>query len=90
MKTFLSLFNVLPSILQAVQAVEAAMPIPNAGKQKMDLILGATATAWQVSQIGQQVSKEDTLTAVQAIANLTVATLNNAGVFRKSAPVLSK
>ena len=64
MKTFLSVFNALPSVLQAVQAVEAAVPLPKAGQQKLDLILGTAATAWQISQIGRQISKQDTLTAV--------------------------
>jgi len=90
MKTFLSIFNAFPSVIQAVQAVEAAVPVPGAGKQKLDLILGATATAWQISEVGRQLSKQDTLTAVQAMANLTVAALNSAGVFKKSAPVSSK
>ncbi len=86
MKTFLSIFNAFPSILQAVQAVEVAVPLSKAGQQKMDLILGAAATAWELSQIEQQLSKNNTLNAVQAIANLTVASLNASGVFKPTAP----
>lgn len=90
MKTFLSVFNAFPAILQAVQAVEAAVPVSGAGQQKLNLILGASAIAWQASQYHQQLSKNDTLNAVQAMANLAVSTLNATGAFQKTAPVLSK
>ena len=84
MNTFLAVFNAFPSILGAVQAVEAAVPIPQSGQQKMNMILGAAATAWEISQVQQQLSKNQMLNAVSAIANLAVAGLNAAGVFRKS------
>ena len=90
MKTFLSIFNAFPAILGAVQAVEAAVPVSGAGQQKMNLVLGAAAAAWEASQIQQQFSKNTTMNAVQAMADLSVATLNATGVFKPAATVSSK
>ena len=85
MKTFLAVFNAFPAILQAVQAVEAAVPMPQAGQQKLDLVLGAAGQAWAVSQAEHQLNQNTLLNAVQAITNLTVSGLNAAGVFKKTA-----
>src|SRR5579863_7778017 len=82
MNTFLAIFNAFPAILQSVQAVEAAIPMSQAGQQKLNLILGAAGTAWEVGQIGAQLSQSNTVAAVQTITNLTVATLNAVGAFK--------
>lgn len=89
MKTFLSIFNAFPAVLGAVQAVEAAVPMSNAGQQKMNLVLGAAATAWEISQAQQQLSKNTMLNAVEALADLSVSSLNAAGVFSTSATTAS-
>lgn len=89
MNTFLQIFNALPSIIGAVQTVETAIPLPQSGQQKMNLILNAAGTAWEMSQIEQQLSKSDTLSAVQALTNLTVSTLNATGVFTHATPAPS-
>lgn len=85
MNTFLMVFNALPTIIQSVQAVEAAVPIPQSGHHKLDLILGAAGTAWEIGQATQQISKGNTVQGIAAITNLTVATLNAAGVFKHAA-----
>ena len=94
MKTFLAVFNSLPAILESVQAVEAAIPLPQAGQQKMNLILNAAAAAWAVGQVAeqQQFSKATALSSVQTLTNVAVASLNAAGVFTQTptAPVSSK
>jgi len=87
MNTFLAVFNAFPAILGAVQAVETAVPLPQAGQSKLNLILGAAAAAWEISQVQQQLSKNSTLNAISAIASLTVSGLNAAGVFQHAAPV---
>ncbi len=87
MKTFLSVFNTFPAVLNAVLALENAIPVSGAGKQKLNLVLGAAAAAWEASQQQQALSKDTTLNAINAITLLTVAGLNTAGVFRKSSPV---
>jgi hypothetical protein len=84
MSTFLTVFNAFPAILQAVQTVEAAVPLPQAGQQKLNLVLGAAATAWEVGQVGEQITKSNWVSAVEAITNMTVAGLNAAGVFGTS------
>ena len=89
MNTFVSIFNALPAILQSVQTIEAAIPISQSGQQKLNLILGAAETAWEIGQATQQLSKSGTIDAVQTITNLAVATLNAVGVFKHSAPVSS-
>ena len=81
MKTFLAVLNAFPAILQAVQVVEAAIPMPKSGQQKLNLVLGAAGTAYDVSQIGEQFNKMNWLSAVQAMTVVTVAGLNAAGVF---------
>ena len=85
MNTFLLVFNALPTIIQSVQAIETAMPLPQAGQQKLNLILGAAGTAWELGQVVQTLPKSNTVTAVQTLTNLTVASLNAAGVFKHSA-----
>jgi hypothetical protein len=86
MKTFLAVFNTLPAILQSVQAVEAALPMPKAGTQKLNLILGVAGAAWEMSQSEQPMTKSTTMSVVQMLANITVAGLNAAGVFKQSTP----
>ena len=93
MNNFLAVFNAFPAILSAVQAVEAAVPVSQSGQHKLNLVLGAAAAAWQVSQVQQQFSKDQLLNAVSAMANLAVAGLNASGAFRNrhkaTAPVSS-
>ena len=85
MKTLLAVFNAFPAILQTVQAVESAIPIPQSGVQKLNLVLNAAGTAWEVGQVGEQITKTNWLSAVEAMTNLAVAGLNAAGVFGTSA-----
>jgi hypothetical protein len=89
MNTFLLIFNALPAILQSVQAVESAIPMSQSGQHKMNLILGAAATAWELGQAGQHLSKSNTVDAVQSLATLAVSSLNAAGVFKQSAPAVA-
>jgi hypothetical protein len=84
MKTLLAVFNAFPAILQTVQVVESAIPMPKSGQQKLNLVLGAAGTAWEVGQVGEQINKTNWLSAVEAMTNLTVAGLNAAGVFGTS------
>src|SRR5580692_2874216 len=81
MNTFLAVFNAFPAILASVQAVEAAIPMSKAGQQKLNLVLGAASTAWELGQVGEQISKSNMLEAVVAMTDITVAGLNSAGVF---------
>jgi hypothetical protein len=89
MNTFLTLFNSLPAVIAVVQAVETAIPMPQSGKPKLDLVLGAVEAAWEISHVEQSLSKNETLNGVSALVSLTVSALNAAGVFSKTAPVSS-
>jgi hypothetical protein len=86
MNTFLAVFNAFPAILGAVQAVETAVPLPKSGQTKLNLVLNAAATAWELSQVEQQTSANSTLNAISAIASLSVSELNAAGVFQHATP----
>jgi hypothetical protein len=88
MNKFLAVFNAFPAILGAVQAVETAVPLPQAGQTKLNMILNAAAAAWEISQVQQQLTKNTALTAITAIASLTVTELNAAGVFGHHAPAV--
>jgi hypothetical protein len=90
MKTFLAVFNLFPAVLSAVQAVEAAVPLPKSGKQKLDLIMGAVTAAFQASQQDQQVPKDTMLGTIESLVHVIVASLNALGVFKTTtAPVSS-
>jgi hypothetical protein len=84
MNTFLAVFNAFPAILATVQAVEIAIPMPQSGQQKLNLVLGAATTAWEIGQVGEQMNETNMLAAVQAMTNIAVAGLNAAGVFNTS------
>lgn len=84
MNTFLTVFNAFPAIVASVQAVEAAIPLPKAGQQKLNLVLGAATTAYELGQVGEQINKTNWISAVEAMTGITVAGLNAAGVFSTS------
>jgi hypothetical protein len=84
MNTFLAIFNAFPAILASVQAVEAAIPLPKAGQQKLNLVLDAAGTAWEIGATGKQITRSTLLSGIGAIVNLAVAGLNAAGVFHNS------
>jgi hypothetical protein len=86
MNTFLAVFNAFPAILASVQAVEAAIPMPKSGQQKLNLVLGAATTAWEIGEVGEQMNETNMLAAVAAMTNIAVAGLNAAGVFATSQP----
>jgi hypothetical protein len=87
MNTFLLIFNALPTIIQSVQIIETAIPMSQAGQHKLNIVLGAAGTAWELGQVGQQLSKSSTVQAVQTITNLTVATMNATGAFKHAGVV---
>jgi hypothetical protein len=44
-KTFLNILNSIPSVIGAVQTIETALPLPQSGQQKLNLILGLAGAA---------------------------------------------
>jgi hypothetical protein len=49
MKTLLLTVKLLPLILNAVGAVESAIPLPGQGKKKLDFVLDILKTAYEAS-----------------------------------------
>ena len=90
MKTFLNILNSIPAVIGAVQTVESALPVPQVGQQKLNLVLGLAGAAFDVAQAAEEINKGQLLAGVQAITAVTVAALNAAGVFSHTASVSSK
>ena len=84
MKTFLTIMNSVPAVIAAVQTVEAAIPMPKTGQQKLNLVLGIAGAAYEATQAAEEINKGQLLAGVETITNLTVAALNAAGVFAHS------
>jgi hypothetical protein len=84
MNTFLTLFNAFPAILQTVQALEVAIPMPKSGQQKLNLVLNAASAAWEIGVVGEQLTKNNLMAGVEAMTDIAVAGLNAAGVFGTS------
>jgi hypothetical protein len=75
MNLFLTILKMLPAIIAAVKALEEFAPIPEAGKAKLDLILGFA------KELGGDAEK-----AVPTITNVVgkiVSFANALGVFAK-------
>jgi hypothetical protein len=90
MKTFLNILNAIPSVIGAVQTIESALPLPQAGQQKLNLVLGLAGAAYDVAQAGEEIKRGQLLSGVEAITTITVAALNAAGVFSHTSSVSSK
>jgi hypothetical protein len=85
MVTLISIMNLLPAILSAVQAVEAALPIPGAGKAKLDLVLNTVSDVYAADQQIQKALPADTLVSiVTSTITHIVACFNAFGMFKKS------
>jgi hypothetical protein len=84
MNTFLTVLNAFPAILATVQALEVAIPMPKTGQQKLNLILNAATAAWEIREVGEQMTRTNLLAGVEALTNITVSALNSAGVFGTS------
>jgi len=84
MNIFLAVFNAFPAILGTVQALEAAIPMPKSGQQKLNMVLNAAGAAWEIGQVGDHLNKTNLLAGVETMTNIAVAGLNAAGVFATS------
>lgn len=87
MKTFLTLFKLLPLILAAVRAVEDAIPLPGQGKKKLDLILDVLKMAYDG---GPDLAKDFTWDRLVALVVPMIARIvdlnNDLGLFQKKQP----
>jgi hypothetical protein len=80
-KTVLSL---LPVIIQAVQAVEAALPAQGQGAAKLELVKSTLQAAFATATdaVG---TFEGLWSTLQPVVSSVVAFMNSTGIFKKSA-----
>lgn len=77
-----ALLGLIPTILETVKAVEAAIPVSGQGKQKFDLVMSTVESAYKLAT--------DTLPAFEQMApaigtaiSSAVAVFNASGIFKK-------
>jgi hypothetical protein len=86
MKTLLAALKLLPVVLDAVRAVEAAIPLPGQGKKKLELILETIKTVYDgSSELAKEFSWDRLVALVVPMINQIVALHNALGLFPKSA-----
>jgi hypothetical protein len=86
MKSLLLILQLFPVMLAGVRALEETIPLPQSGKQKLDLVLDVVKTAYESSAELQKEFAWDKLAGVVVtIVGKIVGTLNALGVFKKSA-----
>ena len=77
MKTLITILQLLPVIIDVVKALETAIPVPGAGKEKLDTILGV------VSDVAGNAS--ELIPVITATIARVVSLFNRTGVFAKVA-----
>ena len=86
MATLIAILKLLPAILAAIQAIEAAFPVAGAGKSKLDIILGTVSDVYTADQtIQKQVSSDQLVAVITATVNRIVASFDSLGIFQKKA-----
>ena len=91
MNTILTVLRLLPLVIDAVKAVEAAIPLPGKGHEKLDLVLNVIKSAYDASaSLAKEFSFEKLVTLVVPMINQIVALHNALGLFQKSTPEPNK
>lgn len=86
MNPLLIILQIFPLVIEAVQAVEAAIPLPSQGKQKLDLMLDVVKSGFDASAGLAKQFSWDGLVAVVVPMIAKIVALNNAlGLFKTSA-----
>ena len=84
MKQLLIILQIFPLVLSAIQAVEAAIPIPSQGKQKLDLVLDVVKSGFDASTDLTRSFSWEALVAVVVPMIAKIVDLHNAlGLFQK-------
>jgi hypothetical protein len=82
MTTFLAILKLVPLIIQLVRAIEEAIPLPGAGKSRLELILDIMRGIYDDTAELQHAFSWDKLAGiVTKIVGTVVGALNKAGVF---------
>ena len=85
MNKFTIVLKFLPVILDAVKAVESAIPLPGQGQKKLDLVLGVVKQAYDASTELQSFSWDKLVAVVVPMITNIVDAHNQLGLFQKSA-----
>jgi hypothetical protein len=81
------ILKLFPIILSAVQAVEAAIPLPGQGQKKLDLILNVIKQAYDASsELTTSFSWDKLVGVVVPMIAQIVELHNELGLFTKPAP----
>ncbi|MCC6363073.1 MAG: hypothetical protein IT165_06080 [Bryobacterales bacterium] len=88
MNTLLIVLQMLPLVLDAVRAVEQAIPLPGQGKRKLDLVLDILRTAYDggVVDVAREFSWQKLVTIVVPMIARIVDVHNELGLFQKPQP----
>jgi hypothetical protein len=91
MKTLLAALRLLPVVLDAVRAVEAAIPLPGHGQRKLELILDTIKTVYDgSSELAKEFSWDRLVAIVVPMIGKIVDLHNALGLFQKSTPEAAK
>ena len=85
MNTLLIILKIFPVVLQAVKAVEDAIPLPGQGQKKLDLVLAILKQAYDASTELQSFSWDKLVAVVVPMIANIVGLFNELGLFQKSA-----
>lgn len=88
MSKWIAYLQLIPMILKLVPAFEDAFPIPQSGKDKLNLFLELAGTAWDAAKgaMGHALSKDEALAFIPTAVGIVVKALNALGVFKTSTP----
>ena len=82
MKTLLTILQLLPAVIAAVQAVEEAFPVAGQGKKKLDLILDVIRAVYDGGTgLRKEFSWDKLVGIIIPIVNKVVALFNAFGLF---------
>lgn len=76
--------SLLPVLIEAVKAVEAAIPQSGQGQAKLAAVQSILGAAWKASS-DATVAFEQVWPALSAAVSAVVAAFNAAGIFKKAA-----
>jgi hypothetical protein len=84
----LIVLQMLPLVLDAVRAVEQAIPLPGQGKKKLDLVLDILRTAYDggAVDVARDLSWQKLVTIVVPMIARIVDLHNELGLFQKTQP----
>ncbi len=85
MTTIIGILKLLPTLIAAVQAVEASIPLPSSGKAKLDLVLGTVTDAYASGQqVVQEIPGDRLVVLITQTITRVVNTFNVLGLFKKA------